>query len=397
MSQYQVADSFWASLKAAEAAAIAKVYSQVDDQVRPIANQMVPQAKEWTVGFTLGIGTSLVPGISFSYNGFGIDIRANVGEMNVIPTLPGLKIPPLLLPIDGQPHALDQTAFAPNRGPASVAASLNVETVASSPDPVVFTSVPIGQPGWEDMLSQGNFIGRAWLQQQIALATPNLTPAQLAQVTQGLQLPRFPVDLEKTVATAALQTSSSLQGIALRELQYTAPWVGGVCSVETYTHCAVAVNAAVLLGNQSPQNDLVLAGLWGHAYDLQFNRLRKAKSIDKSTSDAEHIEEKIGEKLDPIELGKDQANDEVKKLLKKYFPLLGPVFEWSDAPFVAAFTEFFRANVAGTEYEDITTMDHEIQENLARKLDPFLNASWKQELNQAATATSPQVASPHMP
>jgi hypothetical protein len=397
LSPYRVADSFWGLLHDSEASAISKTYNQVDGQVNAIKSQILPKAQDITVGITLvGTGGSVVPGFSFSYNGYGINIGANLPPMSITPILPGLKFPPLALPMGALLNAPGASAFDPNRAPAGVSA-LNAESELSPSDPVVFTSVPVGQPGWDGMLSQDNFVGRAWLQQQITLATPNLTPAQLAQIRQGLQLPTFPQDLAKIVATAASKSTGSLQGIALTEVQHTAPWVGGVCSVESVSHCAVAVNAALLLGKQSPQDSVVLAGLWGHAYDLEFDRLRKSKNIDRSTSDAEYIEEKVAEKLNPYDFAKDHANEELNKMVKKYLPLVGSVIEWSGAPWVVAFKEFFRANVAGTDYDDLETMDHQIQENFARQLDPYLNPLWKQNLNQATNDAAPQIAAPHVP
>jgi hypothetical protein len=44
-------------------------------------------------------------------------------------------------------------------------------------------------------------------------------------------------------------------------------------------------------------------------------------------------------------------------ILQKYFPMVASLTEWTSAPFVVALKEALRANIIGTDYDDLESMD----------------------------------------
>lgn len=162
------------------------------------------------------------------------------------------------------------------------------------------------------------------------------------------------------------------------------------CSKGTWANCGMAVKKEL---DKAPpaQRTVELALLWEKAYDARFNELRRSGKLERSTPDSEKIYEAVKEKLNPIEIAKDKAKEE---LLKKYLPRLAPLMKWAGGPIGTALQAFFNSSEIATDYDELRLMNNDLQELILKQLSPLLKPDWNAQLRQAVEAAGPQLRMP---
>jgi hypothetical protein len=95
-TRMRVTDSFIQSLYGAERKAIAKVDLKVDEKVAETLSAWKPQQSEFFIALSLGIGPAIVPGLSFTFNGVGLNVElSGMRKVMIVPEVPPFKIPGL--------------------------------------------------------------------------------------------------------------------------------------------------------------------------------------------------------------------------------------------------------------------------------------------------------------
>lgn len=158
----------------------------------------------------------------------------------------------------------------------------------------------------------------------------------------------------------------------------------------TWSNCGVAVKQELDTNPTDPQRILQLALLWGQSYDAQFDYLRKQGRVDQSTPDSEKIFEAVKDKLDPIQIAKDQL---LEDLAKQYVPRLATVLEFASSPLGQALAAFFNSSEIASDYDELRLMDDDLQQRFANLLASTLVADWKDQLKAAVTAAAPGLSS----
>jgi hypothetical protein len=242
---------------------------------------------------------------------------------------------------------------------------------------------------WNSILSEANFVGRTWLNDEIAIAIPLLSVDELARVNQGLTQPVFPEDLAKLIAAKAAE--AALKGTLSDNVRIQES-AESACKNESWSNCGVAVKREIEQNSANPKRVIELSILWGQSFNAQYRGLRHRGHLEQSTPDDERVEEILNAHLNPFEIAKDHAQDAI---LKSCLGRLGFVVEWSGLPPVAAILTFFENSPeAASDFDELLLMDSAIQEEVGKQLQPLMLPTWNTDLNAATTQSAVQWMSP---
>jgi hypothetical protein len=387
-----ITDDFMGRLRTAQQESIKNVDEQVDAEVATMNAQLSPQTQSnFEIGFSIGMGQASGIGLYFSYKGVPISIAFPLtSPAPGAPTLPPITIPavPLMSPtrsIAGETELLAGDTIGPDFSGGSVPALGAQDSTSISSE--INTSLP--ELNWASLLAQSNYVGRTWLNNQVALATPLLTPEQLAQISEGLNQPTFPADLAKLVATKAAEASSNTNGSPV-DGPITGQSAINTCKTGTWSNCGIAVKQELDKNPADPKEVIALAGLWGKAFDAQYHALRQTGHLEQATPDDERVEEILNGILNPIDIATDHAEDAI---LKQCLGGFGFIVEWSSNPAVGTLKTFFdNSPEVATDYDELLLMDDLIQREVGEQLEPFMKPTWQTQLSQAIDQAAPQWA-----
>lgn len=179
--------------------------------------------------------------------------------------------------------------------------------------------------------------------------------------------------LTTTVATLALPSPGRAQT------------ADQACAAGTPMTCGGAVlNELKALGDK-PKRAVELGLLWGGVYAKEVARLEKAGLLKKSEKDADKIEAWFKDKVDPISLGSDAV---LEQLLKKYLPKMATVLGLLEAP-LAGLGVFFDSSKIATDFDELSALNDQIHDLIAKKLDSHLKPSWRADLEAIAKQAGP--------
>src|SRR5438045_2001861 len=126
----------------------------------------------------------------------------------------------------------------------------------------------------------------------------------------------------KTVSLLWLLTSAVVQSAL------TAAPAEDACNNGTWANCGLAVKQEL---DRSPNVDRVIAleVLWGKAFDMQFDNLRRQHRVERAVPDSEKIYEAIKSRIDPLDFVADRAKEAA---IKRFLPRLEFVAKWASGP-----------------------------------------------------------------
>jgi hypothetical protein len=378
----QISKPFWDSLRAAEQAAIKNIDDSVDQQIASVKSSLSPQQSSgFEVGFTLGIGQSANLGFFFNYQGVGFTIPLTSFAPSIpSPALPDMPLP--LMPI--LPSSANRLGGMSNipvgRAPASVQDT--GAQIGANPS-TVETIIP--DLNWQTLLAADNVVGRSWIENQLALAQHLLTPDQIKNVMNALQLPNFPVDLAKLLAAKAAEASGTSLGPLTLD-----PSVSEICKNDAWSTCGLVIKQELDKHPANPVDIGTLASLWGTAFGAQFDTLRRNGHLEKSVSEDERIDDLLNDHANPLEIAKDHAED---ALLDKCFRKLPMVlFVINSTPVAAISTFFENLPEAASDYDELLLMDREIEAEVSAELAPLMTPTWKTDFSDFVDRAAPHWA-----
>lgn len=199
--------------------------------------------------------------------------------------------------------------------------------------------------------------------------------------------------VEGKLANGAVYVMAVLFAVLiLSALPVRADTVDDACTKGTWANCGAAAKQWLdKNASPTPQQLVRVANLWAEAYGKQFDQLRAAHRIEKSTPDSEKIFEAVKSKLDPIDIAKDKAVDSI---VKKLLPKAAVVLKWASTPLGVALQAFFNSSEIATDYDELRLMNEDLQSRFMEKLGPSLKPNWKDLLNSATQQAAPQLVAP---
>lgn len=153
-----------------------------------------------------------------------------------------------------------------------------------------------------------------------------------------------------------------------------------ICANSTWSNCGVAIKKELEKNPIDPKLVIHLAMVWGKVFDTQYDALRKQGRVQSSTPDSEKIFEAVKSKIDPIEVAKDKAIDE---LLKKYLPGAASVMKFASGPISTALQTFFNSSEIATDYDELRLMNDDLQQRIIALLQSSLDPDWQSKLLNA--------------
>jgi len=381
----RVTDEFISQLRDAEKASLQKIYDQIDPDIAKIKSSIEKlEQKDFTVGITVGIGAGVTPGMYFTYNGYGVGVSLpSSGGLNFGPILPFFRIPelPLLTPDTSSPGG---NPLMPSfDSPTKTISSRTMPPSAADIDPPDGVSV-LSSIDWGSLLSQDNYVGRVWLQTEISIATPLLSPTQLQAIAQGLKDQTFPPDLAQLVAKKATEAVGNTN--VTDPTQLLTQSLQDSCNSANWSSCGVAVMQG-LNDTNDPGAVVALGLLWDKAFDAQFDSLRKSHHLESATPEAERIEGAVNDNFNPIEIIKDKAKE---TLVKEILPKLATLLKWVSSKLAVVLSTFLESQDVATDYDELKLMNDAIQDRVFNALDPYLTPDWTDELAKTVTRSFPQ-------
>ena len=391
------------------------VYQQADSQISAIQNAVNAFKNQggWFIGVSIadvfGVASG---GIQFSVGGrtWGAGLSGSLPTLQ-IPTWNGFSVP-VSLPLTSDalgPQASQQIA-RPGADTAeqvsTVAATLRVPADTAKRDLAskILTAVDDGSGGgtissgvgmpatnqdWAILLARNNGVGRTWLNGQITIASPSLTADQLAQISAGLKLPSFPVELAKVIAAKAREMSppdtvplgGSLTNQSAEETCHNASW----------SNCSIAIKQELHKNLSDPVKLLNIELAWSNVYDSRYEVLRKGGHLEKATPDAERITESVRSALSPLDIAKDHAENAV---IEKCLGRFGFLLKWANNPVLTGVKNLFHPVDTATDFDELDRVNNSIQEEIGRQLQPFMVPNWQFQLQTAVNKASPQWSRP---
>jgi hypothetical protein len=376
LSPNKIGDDFVADIKEKTRGLFTQVDAQADQAAKSVLAQVAATSD---VQIYLGVdinGSSVAPGLSFTYRGVGLGFSMPPSQLDIRPVLPDMKFNglPILDWSDSPPFPdLSPIKFdeSPDEGAAGFADSAGFPTQITS---------AITDVDWTSLLSQGNFAGRTWLLSQITIATPLLTPDEEAQINTGLKELTFPTALAKTVAEKASEVQS--RGVASPAETNTtieASACGG-----SWSNCAVAIKRELDAASDNTDKTIEIALRWDAIYDKQYEALRNAGHLETSTPDSDVVDAGM-EKL--FDLATDHAKDAVIKYVLGRYAF---VWEWTNSSMFSVITGLFDATSTSTDFDELQLANSSMQETIGTNLEPLLRPDWKVRLSRLVKQTSPE-------
>lgn len=184
-----------------------------------------------------------------------------------------------------------------------------------------------------------------------------------------------------------LLLTATLAPIVLSAQPTRAEAAKNVCAKGNATpmNCGGAVLRELEALQDQPKAALELGLLWGTVYAKEVDRMEKTGRLKKAEKDFDKIEAWFAEKVDPISLGADAALDAT---LKKYLPKVATVLGLLEAP-LAGLRAFFDSSQIGTDFDELSALNDQIQELIARQLDAHLKSGWRSDLEAIARSAGP--------
>ena len=167
--------------------------------------------------------------------------------------------------------------------------------------------------------------------------------------------------------------------------------VEDTCMKGTWSNCGIAIKQALDRKPADPKDVVYLAGLWGKAFDAQYDTLRKTGHLEQATPDDKSLEELLGEKL------KDFAIDKGKEAILKVWLREWPtILKWVLSPEVAAVIKvkdaYDHIPEVASDYDELLLMNDVIQQEIGEQLEPFMKPTWQAQLSQAVDQVVPQLS-----
>lgn len=159
-----------------------------------------------------------------------------------------------------------------------------------------------------------------------------------------------------------------------------------ICASSTWSNCGVEIKKELDKKPIDPKLVIHLAIVWGKAFDIRYDALRKEGHVQTSTPDSEKIFGAIKSKIDPIEVAKDKAIDE---LLKKYLPGAAAVMKFASGPISTALQTFFNSSEIATDYDELRLMNDDLQRRITALLESSLDPDWQSKLQNAVHEAMP--------
>jgi len=384
----RLSDEFFNSLRTCEKRLLADVDRRSDEEAAKVSAAIsASQAKDFTIGFQLGIGSGVAPGVFFDYQGVGLAASLDIPSAAVFsPVLPAFTIPglPLLFPGTGALGPLTPRLRVPFLGYDANAFPLEREAEISTSGMDISTAVP--GVDWPALLAQNSFVGRMWLREEVDVAAPLLTPDEVREVNAAFAEPVFSGDLASLIAAKAREASGATNPNRPDLLLN----LHDACDNDSWSSCGVAIKRALDSASDAKQV-MDLGIIWGHSFDQGYDTLRKRGRIESSTPESQRVFETVSAECGPLSFAIDKAEE---SLLKRYVPTLASVLEWANGPIMVALKAFMEPQDVASDFEELKLIDDDIQESMLKTLEPHFQPDWKDRLNLAVEKAVPLLKAP---
>jgi hypothetical protein len=164
--------------------------------------------------------------------------------------------------------------------------------------------------------------------------------------------------------------------------------------VSSWQDCALAVKKAIKNAN-TPAEAFEAGAEWSKKYSQLFDKSAPPewppsdrKRLEKGVETA--YEEIVGQYLDPASVALGLA-------IKKYFPTLSAILEFSFPPVATALYVILAPSPLVTEFSEAKSANEGIGNELIKKLDTFLPVNWRNEYSSRVQIVVDEIQKPTIP